>query len=88
MSCSSFSSYFYLTFFSYFRYLFGYLFQVVSVGMINATDQHDIIPESVALGGTFRAFSNNSFYHLRRRIEEVEYKNYDMHVKQVKTEIM
>lgn len=31
----------------------------------------DVIPESVTLGGTFRAFSNTSFYQLRRRIEEV-----------------
>ncbi|KAJ4816178.1 hypothetical protein LUZ62_028744 [Rhynchospora pubera] len=45
--------------------------QVVSVGMINATDQHGLLPDEVVLGGTFRAFSNNSFYQLRQRIEEV-----------------
>lgn len=31
----------------------------------------DMIPGSVTLGGTFRAFSNTSFYLLRQRIEEV-----------------
>lgn len=54
-----------------FQILIRNLFQVVSVGMIDATDQHDMIPESVILGGTFRAFSNDSFYQLRQRIEEV-----------------
>lgn len=31
----------------------------------------DMIPESASLGGTFRAFSNASFYQVRHRIEEV-----------------
>lgn len=35
------------------------------------SDDLDLIPESVAIGGTFRAFSNTSFYRLRKRIEEV-----------------
>ncbi|CAN6193307.1 unnamed protein product [Urochloa humidicola] len=48
--------------------------QVVSVAVVNATGSTvtaAAAPEPVVLGGTFRAFSNASFYHLRRRIEEV-----------------
>ncbi|KAK1612184.1 hypothetical protein QYE76_035857 [Lolium multiflorum] len=42
--------------------------QVVSVAVVNSDDgDHG----TFALGGTFRAFSNASFYRLRRRIEEV-----------------
>nr|TKW22996.1 hypothetical protein SEVIR_4G264300v2 [Setaria viridis] len=40
--------------------------QVVSVAVVNGTGDGGVV-----LGGTFRAFSNASFYHLRRRIEEV-----------------
>jgi IAA-amino acid hydrolase len=42
--------------------------QVVSVAVVNGTETGG---GGVVLGGTFRAFSNASFYHLRRRIEEV-----------------
>lgn len=42
--------------------------QVVSVAQVNGTGDQ---PEPLVLGGTFRAFSNASFYQLRRRIEEV-----------------
>ncbi|CAN6177011.1 unnamed protein product [Urochloa humidicola] len=45
--------------------------QVVSVAVVNATDSPAAAGAPVVLGGTFRAFSNASFYHLRRRIEEV-----------------
>ncbi|KAI3977633.1 hypothetical protein MKX01_004166 [Papaver californicum] len=45
--------------------------QVVSVASFNGGDNLDVIPESAVLGGTFRAFSNTSFYRLRQRIEEV-----------------
>ncbi|XP_061347736.1 IAA-amino acid hydrolase ILR1-like 4 [Gastrolobium bilobum] len=45
--------------------------QVVSVAMVDAGSTHDIIPDSVTLGGTYRAFSKKSFYALRKRIEEV-----------------
>ncbi|KAM7511085.1 hypothetical protein LguiB_009960 [Lonicera macranthoides] len=45
--------------------------QVVSVTSFNGGDNLDMIPETIVLGGTFRAFSNTSFYHLLRRIEEV-----------------
>ncbi|XP_058097256.1 IAA-amino acid hydrolase ILR1-like 6 [Magnolia sinica] len=45
--------------------------QVVSVASFNGGDNLDMIPESVVIGGTFRAFSNASFYQLLQRIEEV-----------------
>ncbi|PSS17520.1 IAA-amino acid hydrolase ILR1-like [Actinidia chinensis var. chinensis] len=45
--------------------------QVVSVTSFNGGDNLDVIPNTVVLGGTFRAFSNTSFYLLLKRIEEV-----------------
>ncbi|KAI3983991.1 hypothetical protein MKX01_035118 [Papaver californicum] len=45
--------------------------QVVSVASFNGGDNLDVIPDSADLGGTFRAFSNTSFYRLRQRTEEV-----------------
>ncbi|GFZ09790.1 IAA-amino acid hydrolase ILR1-like 6 [Actinidia rufa] len=45
--------------------------QVVSVTSFNGGDNLDVIPDKVVLGGTFRAFSNTSFYQLLKRIEEV-----------------
>ncbi|PIA47445.1 hypothetical protein AQUCO_01400240v1 [Aquilegia coerulea] len=45
--------------------------QVVSVASFNGGNDLDRIAESVTLGGTFRAFSNTSFYRIRQRIEEV-----------------
>ncbi|MQL91142.1 hypothetical protein Taro_023740 [Colocasia esculenta] len=45
--------------------------QVVSVASFNGGSNLDQIPDFVTLGGTFRAFSNTSFYQLRQRIEEV-----------------
>ncbi|CAL5041170.1 unnamed protein product [Urochloa decumbens] len=45
--------------------------QVVSVAVVNATTGDSTDSHVVVLGGTFRAFSDASFYHLRRRIEEV-----------------
>lgn len=50
---------------------FSDTFQVVSVASFNSGDNLDLIPDSATLGGTFRAFSNTSFYQLRRRIEQV-----------------
>lgn len=44
--------------------------QVVSVAVVNSGGGSDDASTFV-LGGTFRAFSNASFYQLRRRIEEV-----------------
>lgn len=45
--------------------------QVVSVAAFNGGGALNVIPDSVTIGGTFRAFSNDSFYKLRQRIEEV-----------------
>lgn len=52
--------------------------QVVSVALVNGSDIHHHAAaaqpkpqEELVLAGTFRAFSNASFYQLRRRIEEV-----------------
>lgn len=52
--------------------------QVVSVAMVNGSDHPAATARAAAaeeeefvLGGTFRAFSNASFYQVRRRIEEV-----------------
>ncbi|KAK4774890.1 hypothetical protein SAY86_009825 [Trapa natans] len=45
--------------------------QVVSVTSFNGGKDLDSMPDSVAIGGTFRAFSNSSFYRLLQRIEEV-----------------
>ncbi|XP_031273116.1 IAA-amino acid hydrolase ILR1-like 6 isoform X2 [Pistacia vera] len=45
--------------------------QVVSVTSFNGGNNLDMIPDTVIIGGTLRAFSNTSFYQLLRRIEEV-----------------
>eukprot|EP01018_Ginkgo_biloba_P022750 Gb_16633 [translate_table: standard] len=45
--------------------------QVVSVTTFNGGSAFNVIPHSVTIGGTFRAFSNDSFHKLRHRIEEV-----------------
>ncbi|XP_028774988.1 IAA-amino acid hydrolase ILR1-like 6 [Neltuma alba] len=45
--------------------------QVVSVTSLNGGNSLDVIPDKVVLGGTFRAFSNASFYQLLERIEQV-----------------
>ncbi|KAI6690920.1 hypothetical protein NL676_027748 [Syzygium grande] len=45
--------------------------QVVSVTSFNGGNDLNTVPESVVLGGTFRAFSNTSFHQVMRRIEEV-----------------
>lgn len=57
--------------------------QVVSVTSFNGGSDLNTVPESVALGGTFRAFSNTSFHQVMRRIEEV----YIRPPKRKKTEI-
>ena len=36
-----------------------------------AVNKFNVIPDSVTIGGTFRAFSKQSFMQLRHRIEEV-----------------
>lgn len=45
--------------------------QVVTVATFNGGDAFNVIPESVTIGGTFRAFSNESFYGLKQRIHEI-----------------
>ncbi|KAK3230633.1 hypothetical protein Dsin_002514 [Dipteronia sinensis] len=45
--------------------------QVVSVTSFNGGNHLDMIPETVVIGGTFRAFSNVTFYQLLQRIEQV-----------------
>ncbi|CAI9115380.1 OLC1v1016270C1 [Oldenlandia corymbosa var. corymbosa] len=45
--------------------------QVVSVTFFNAGSELDSTPDTVSLGGTFRAFSNTNFYQILARIREV-----------------
>ncbi|CAK8535878.1 unnamed protein product [Lathyrus sativus] len=45
--------------------------QVVTVGMFQGGGAFNVIPDSVTIGGTFRAFSSESFNQLRHRIEQV-----------------
>lgn len=45
--------------------------QVVSVTIVEGESEYNVIPESATLAGTYRAFSKESFYALRKRIEEV-----------------
>ncbi|KAG0582236.1 hypothetical protein KC19_3G045000 [Ceratodon purpureus] len=45
--------------------------QVVSVTTFKGGDAFNVIPETVTIGGTFRAFSTESFATLKRRIQEV-----------------
>ncbi|KAG0455135.1 hypothetical protein HPP92_024427 [Vanilla planifolia] len=45
--------------------------QVVTVAKFQGGGAFNVIPDSVTIGGTFRAFSNESFFQLKQRIEEV-----------------
>ncbi|OAY36553.1 IAA-amino acid hydrolase ILR1-like 4 [Manihot esculenta] len=45
--------------------------QVVTVAKFQGGGAFNVIPDSVTIGGTFRAFSKESFMQLRQRIEEV-----------------
>ncbi|XP_009786385.1 IAA-amino acid hydrolase ILR1-like 4 [Nicotiana tabacum] len=45
--------------------------QVVTVAKFQGGGAFNVIPDSVTIGGTFRAFSKESFQQLRQRIEEV-----------------
>ncbi|XP_024972580.1 IAA-amino acid hydrolase ILR1-like 4 isoform X1 [Cynara cardunculus var. scolymus] len=45
--------------------------QVVTVAKFHGGGAFNVIPDSVTIGGTFRAFSKGSFTQLRERIEEV-----------------
>ncbi|KAE9588087.1 hypothetical protein Lal_00002703 [Lupinus albus] len=45
--------------------------QVLTVGKFRGGDAFNVIPDSVTIGGTFRAFSRESMMHLKQRIEQV-----------------
>ncbi|KAG0501696.1 hypothetical protein HPP92_001768 [Vanilla planifolia] len=45
--------------------------QVVSVGFINGGAAHNVIPESVTFGGSFRSMTTEGLHYLRQRIQEV-----------------
>jgi hypothetical protein len=45
--------------------------QVVTVGKFQGGGAFNVIPDSVTIGGTFRAFLKESFNQLKQRIEEV-----------------
>ncbi|XP_031268611.1 IAA-amino acid hydrolase ILR1-like 4 [Pistacia vera] len=45
--------------------------QVVTVAKFQGGGAFNVIPDSVTIGGTFRAFSKESFMQLKKRIEEV-----------------
>ncbi|KAK7261743.1 hypothetical protein RIF29_28062 [Crotalaria pallida] len=45
--------------------------QVVTVGKFHGGGAFNVIPDSVTIGGTFRAFSKESFMQLRQRIEQI-----------------
>ncbi|XP_041006733.1 IAA-amino acid hydrolase ILR1-like 4 [Juglans microcarpa x Juglans regia] len=45
--------------------------QVVTVAKFEGGGAFNVIPDSVTIGGTFRAFSKESFIQLKHRIEEV-----------------
>ncbi|XP_052181439.1 IAA-amino acid hydrolase ILR1-like 2 isoform X2 [Diospyros lotus] len=47
------------------------LLQVVTVAKFKGGGAFNVIPDSVTIGGTFRAFSKESFMQLKQRIEEV-----------------
>ncbi|GLJ23414.1 hypothetical protein SUGI_0443120 [Cryptomeria japonica] len=45
--------------------------QVVTVATFDGGDAFNVIPDSVTIGGTFRANSNESLYRLKQRIDEI-----------------
>ena len=45
--------------------------QVVTVAKFQGGGAFNVIPDSVSIGGTFRALSKESFAQLKQRIEEV-----------------
>ncbi|XP_058743579.1 IAA-amino acid hydrolase ILR1-like 4 [Vicia villosa] len=45
--------------------------QVVTVAKFQGGSAFNVIPDYVTIGGTYRAFSNQSFIHLRQRIEQI-----------------
>lgn len=59
--------------YSVFRVMLSAHFQVVTVAKFQGEGAYNVIPDSVTIGGTFRAFSKESFMHLKQRIEEVQH---------------
>jgi metal-dependent amidase/aminoacylase/carboxypeptidase family protein len=49
----------------------SYILQVVTIGKFEGGGAFNVIPDSVTIGGTFRAFLKDSFSKLKQRIEEV-----------------
>ena len=49
----------------------SFVLQVVTVGKFQGGGAFNVIPDSVTIGGTFRAFLKDSFNQLKQRIEEV-----------------
>ncbi|MCH91377.1 IAA-amino acid hydrolase ILR1-like 4-like, partial [Trifolium medium] len=45
--------------------------QVVTIGKCQGGSAYNVIPDSVTIGGTFRAFSKQSFNQLKQRIEQI-----------------
>ena len=45
--------------------------QVLSISQIHGGDSYNTIPDTVTIGGTFRAFKRRSFDILKQRIEQV-----------------
>jgi IAA-amino acid hydrolase len=45
--------------------------QVVTIAKCQGGSAYNVIPDSVTIGGTFRAFSKQSFNQLKQRIEQV-----------------
>lgn len=46
--------------------------QVVTVAKFQGGGAFNVIPDSVTIGGTFRAFSMESLLQLKKRIDEVK----------------
>ncbi|KAK8959468.1 IAA-amino acid hydrolase ILR1-like 3 [Platanthera guangdongensis] len=53
--------------------------KVVSVGTVKAGEAHNVIPESVTFGGTFRSVTTEGLYSLLQRIREVIEKQAAVH---------
>lgn len=53
--------------------------QVVSVTIVNGGTTYNVIPNSIEITGTFRAFSDSNFNNLRERIEQIVSKQAEVH---------
>jgi len=53
--------------------------RVVSVGFINGGQRHDVIPETVKFGGTFRSLTTEGLAYIKERIKEVIETQADVH---------